>query len=160
MTMTTNQPTVVDSGEFTVRRTIQIAAPIEKVWAAITVAEHIAKWFPQSAVLEPAAVGATGAFTFDGYDTIPVRVEEIDEPRMIAYRWSNDDALPSHPQAIDDEHSLLFRFTLEPIAGGTQLTVVETGFETTSDPAANMEDHRTGWDSELDELVAYLESSS
>ncbi|MEP6561594.1 MAG: hypothetical protein ABJD68_11065 [Nakamurella sp.] len=44
--------------------------------------------------------------------------------------------------------------------GGTQLTVVESGFETTSDPVANLESHRTGWDSELDQLVALLEGSS
>ncbi len=32
MGMTTNQPSVVDGAAFTVRRTIWIAAPIEKVW--------------------------------------------------------------------------------------------------------------------------------
>ena len=46
------------------------------------------------------------------------------------------------------------------MTGGTQLTVVETGFETTSDPAANLESHRGGWDSELDELVAFVEGSA
>jgi len=43
---------------------------------------------------------------------------------------------------------------------GTRLTVVESGFETTSDPVANLEDHRGGWDGELDKLVALLESGS
>ena len=43
---------------------------------------------------------------------------------------------------------------------GTELTVVETGFENTSDPAANLESHREGWDSELDKLVALLEGGS
>ena len=46
------------------------------------------------------------------------------------------------------------------MSGGTQLTVVESGFEHTSDPAANLESHREGWDSELDKLVALLESDS
>ena len=53
----------------------------------------------------------------------------------------------------------MFTFTLEQVPGGTELTVVETGFETTSDPTANMDSHRSGWDSELDKLVALLESS-
>ena len=47
------------------------------------------------------------------------------------------------------------------VAGeNSQLTVVETGFETTSDPAANLESHRQGWDAELDKLVALFESGS
>jgi hypothetical protein len=37
--------------------------------------------------------------------------------------------------------------------------VLETGFETTSDPLANLESHRTGWDAELDKLVALLEAA-
>ena len=54
----------------------------------------------------------------------------------------------------------MFTFTLEPVADGTQLTVVETGFEPTSDPTANLESHRDGWDAELDKLVALLEGGS
>ncbi len=54
----------------------------------------------------------------------------------------------------------MFTFTLEPVADGTVLTVVETGFDRTSDPVANMESHRQGWDGELDKLVALVESGS
>ncbi|HAM26955.1 MAG TPA: hypothetical protein DCP11_09720 [Microbacteriaceae bacterium] len=158
MTMTENQPSVIDSGEFTVTRTISIAAPIDKVWAAITEADHIARWFGQKTVLDEVAVGATGVFSFDGYGDFPVLIEELDPPHVIAYRWGNDNANAVDP--IDRDHSTVFRFTLEPLAGGTQLTVVETGFDTLRDPAASMESNRGGWDSELDELVAYLEGDS
>jgi uncharacterized protein YndB with AHSA1/START domain len=156
--MTANQSSVVDSGEFTVRRTITIAAPIEKVWAAITEADHIARWFGQTAVLDEVAVGASGVFSFEGFGAFPVLIEELDPPRMIAYRWSNEQAFPDAP--IDPNHSTVFRFTLDPLDGGTQLTVVESGFETQADPSASLESHRTGWDSELDELVVYLEGGS
>lgn len=154
MSMTTNQPSVIDG--FTVTRTIQIAAPIEKVWVAITEAEHLAQWFPQKAELEPIAVGGHGAFTFEGYGTFPVVVESVDPLRSISYRWGNDNAkaIP-----LDEAHSTVFTFTLEAIEGGTQLTVVETGFETLSDPQGSLEGNRGGWNHELDELVAYLEGS-
>ncbi len=152
MTMTENQPSIVDSDEFIVRRTITIAAPVEKVWAAITEADHIARWFGQRAVLDEVAVGAGGVFSFDGYGDVPVVIEELDPPRMIAYRWGGEDA-----HAVDRDHSTVFRFTLEPLDDGTQLTVVESGFDALIDPAAGMESNRGGWDSELDELVAYLE---
>jgi uncharacterized protein YndB with AHSA1/START domain len=152
MTMTENQPSIVNSDEFIVRRTITIAAPVQKVWAAITEAEQIARWFGQRAVLDEVAIGATGVFSFDGYGDVPVLIEELDPPRMIAYRWGGGDA-----DAVDRDHSTVFRFTLEPLDGGTQLTVIESGFDTLTDPAAGMESNRGGWDSELDELVAYLE---
>ena len=54
----------------------------------------------------------------------------------------------------------MFTFTLEPVSDGTLLTVVESGFDATSDPVANLESHRTGWDAELDKLAALLESGS
>ena len=158
MSMTVNEPSVIDAEGFTVRRTITIAAPVEKVWAAVTEPEHLRQWFPQSAELEPAAVGATGAFTFDGYGTFPVRIEELEPPHVVAYRWGNDNAVPI--EHLDAGRSTVFRFTLEPVDGGTQLTVVESGFDTLSDPAGSMEGNRGGWDFELDELVAYLEGAS
>lgn len=160
MTMTANPPAAVDSRELTVTRTITIAAPIEKVWAAITEAKHIAGWLGQAAVLDVVAVGASGVFSFDGYGDVPVRIEELDPPKTIVYRWCNDDARGTQPTEVDDDHSTVFRFTLEPRAEGTQLTVVESGFGTTTDPTFNLESHRKGWDAELDELVDYLEGGS
>ncbi|NEM90867.1 SRPBCC family protein [Galbitalea soli] len=158
MTMTENQPSVVDADDFTVRRTVTIAAPASKVWAAVTEPEHIVKWFGQGAQLDGLSVGSRGSLRFDGYGEFPMRIEAIDPERMIAYRWGNDNASPVDP--LDDAHSTVFRFTLEPVDGGTRLTVVETGFGTLSDPAASMESNRGGWDWELDELVAYLEGSA
>lgn len=153
--MTSNPASVVDEGQFAVRRTIQIAAPIEKVWSAVTQPEHISQWFG-TAVIHGAGVGARGTLTFEGYGAVPLRIEAFEEPRLVSYRWGNDDASGVMPDDVD-EHSTVFTFTLEPTADGTQLTVVETGFEATSDPAANMESHRGGWNDELDKLVALLE---
>ena len=158
MTMTDNQASVVDESTFTVRRTIRIAAPIDKVWTAVTQPEHISKWFGQT-VLDGAGAGASGSITFADYGTVPLRVEAMDAPRMVSYRWGNDDAAEQLPDAVDD-HSTVFTFTLEQVPDGTQLTVVETGFERTTDPAANMADHAQGWVSELDKLVALLEGDA
>jgi uncharacterized protein YndB with AHSA1/START domain len=156
--MTSNPASVIDESQFTVRRTIHIAAPIEKVWSAVTQPEHISQWFG-TAVFDGAGVGARGTLTFPDYGTVPLRIEALDEPRLVSYRWGNDDALGTLPDDVDD-HSTVFTFTLEPAADGTQLTVVETGFEHTSDPSANLESHRDGWDGELDKLVALLEGGA
>lgn len=160
MTMTTNAPATIDDAGFAVRRTITIAAPPEKVWTALTDPAHIVRWFGQRAELPELAVGSRGMLGFNGFGDFPIRIEELDPPRMIAYRWSNDTASPLDPAEVVFEHSTVFRFTLEQIPGGTSLTVVESGFDTLADPAASMESNRGGWTSELDELVAYLESTT
>lgn len=156
--MTINPPAVVDQDQLTVRRTIRIAAPIEKVWSAVTEPEHISRWFGQAA-LDGTGPGARGTLSWPERGAVPIRIEAVDPPRTVSYRWSNDDMSGHLPEQVDDEHSTVFTFTLEPVPGGTQLTVVETGFETTSDPAGNLESHRNGWDSELDALVALVEGS-
>lgn len=156
--MTDNAAAVIDEGRFTVRRTIHITAPIEKVWSAVTEPEHISTWFGRAEFVGR-GVGTTGTLTFDGYGAVPIRVEAIEEPRLVTYRWANDDASGVLPDEIDD-HATVFTFTLESVPDGTQLTVVETGFDATSDPAANMEAHRRGWDGELDKLVALLEGGA
>lgn len=159
MSMTVNQPSVIDEGAFTVRRTIQIAAPIDRVWSAVTAPEHISRWFGR-AEFAGATAGSLGTLTWPDRDPIPVRIEAIDAPHSVSYRWGNDDASAVVPTEVDEKNSTVFTFTLEPVGDGTQLTVVETGFENTSDPMANLEDHRGGWNSELDKLVALLESAS
>jgi uncharacterized protein YndB with AHSA1/START domain len=158
VTMTDNQPSVIDEGTFTVQRTIRIAAPIEKVWSAVTEPEHISRWFGRT-VLDGRGAGAQGTITFPDYGTVPLRVQAVDAPRMVSYRWGNDDAADQLPDAVDD-HSTVFTFTLEAVPDGTRLTVVETGFDNTSDPAANMASHAEGWVSELDKLVALLEGDA
>ena len=158
MSMTSNPASVIDEDAFTVRRTIRIEAPIEKVWSAVTEPEHISRWFGRT-VLDRAGVGARGTMTFEGYGAVPIQVEAIDEPRMVSYRWNNDDAGGVVPTELDVERSTVFTFTLEPQGDATQLTVVETGFDVTSDPAANMRDHAEGWVGELDKLVALLEAT-
>ncbi|PRA81565.1 SRPBCC domain-containing protein [Microbacterium sp. MYb66] len=157
--MTHNEASVVDEETFSVRRSIHIAASVEKVWQAVAEPEHISRWFGRT-VLDGAGVGATGTMTFPDYDVIPLRVEEYDEPRRISYRWNNDDVLGKLPESIDEKTSTVFTFTLEEAGGGTRLTVVESGFERTSDPVANLESHRTGWDLELDKMVALVEGEA
>ena len=80
------------------------------------------------------------------------------------FKFVNDDT--TYDQLVakvgppDASSGTRFIYLIWCFADGTELTVVETGFETTSDPSANLESHREGWDSELDKLVALLEGGS
>jgi uncharacterized protein YndB with AHSA1/START domain len=156
MSMTANPSSVVDEGALTVTRSIRIAASIDKVWAAVADPAHVSRWFGRLE-LEGEGAGAAGTISWPDGARIPIRVEALDEPRMIAYRWGNDDASPSTPASLEDGASTVFTFTLAESDGATELTVVEAGFEATSDPAFNLDSHRRGWNEELDKLVALLE---
>ncbi|WP_116952328.1 SRPBCC family protein [Jiangella endophytica] len=155
--MTTNPTSVVDHDALTVRRTIHIAASVDKVWRAVTEPERISQWFGQT-VLPGGAAGAQGTITWPDGVTVPIRVEKIDPPRMVSYRWGNDETDAAVTDDLDVRPSTVFTFTLEPVDEGTQLTVVESGFEALTDPAGALESHREGWDDELDKLVALLEA--
>lgn len=156
--MTINQRAVADPDMFTVRRMIRIAAPPEKVWAAVTEPEYISRWFGRT-VLIGEGVGAHGSITWPDSEAMPIRVEAIRPPRSITYRWCNDD-IGRVPDTVDDAPSTVFTFSLEPTPDGTLLTVEETGFELSADPVGNLESHRQGWDDELDKLVRLLEGDS
>ncbi|WP_084038112.1 SRPBCC family protein [Demequina sp. NBRC 110053] len=155
MNATPHPPAVIDHESFSITRTIEIAAPVEKVWAAVTEPEHIARWHADAATLTAPEAGGTGEWTFDGYGTYPIRIEVIDRPRSITYRWPYDDQ-----RDLSDANSTVFTFTLEPVPAGTRLTVVEIGFETLSDPAEALKGNQQGWTEQLDKLVAYVEGDA
>jgi uncharacterized protein YndB with AHSA1/START domain len=149
---------MIDADAFSVRRTIEIAASVDAVWRAITEPELISQWFGE-ARFDGGGAGAEGTLSWPDHGAVPVRIESIDAPRSIVYRWTNHDGGGARPERVDEARSTVFEFTLAPTESGTILTVVETGFETMSDPVAALEDHRGGWNSELDELVALLVAS-
>jgi uncharacterized protein YndB with AHSA1/START domain len=90
----------------------KLAHPPEKVWRALTSAEHLAAWFPQTIVVDEWAPGAPLRFTgdpnvsgsFDG------EVLAAKEPSLLEFRWGTD----------------VLRFELEPDGDGTRLTFVDT----------------------------------
>ncbi len=99
--------------------------------------------------------------TFPDYDVIRCGSRSTTSRGASRTRW-NTTTTPSgsSPTSIDEATSTVFTFTLEESDGGTRLTVVESGFERTSDPRGNLESHRTGWDLELDKMVALVEGEA
>lgn len=162
MVNTTNNAAVVDEDALTVRRSISIQAPRSAVWRAITDPQQISRWFGHT-VLDRVGAGATGTMTFPHYGSIPLRVEEYDEPHRITYAWNNDDALQASDGLLDHfdaARATTFTFTLDDEGEGTLLTVVETGFERTQAPLENLRSHVEGWNEEIDKLVALVEGDA
>jgi uncharacterized protein YndB with AHSA1/START domain len=136
MTPTLN-PTVA-----AIERSLDLAAPPERVWRALTDSAEVAAWFPQRASL-PTEVGASGWMEWDGYPRFLVRLEALEPIRRVAWRWA------SAEEPDFEASASLVEWELEPTAsGGTRLRLRETGFETNAARFGNVE----GWFEELGEL--------
>ena len=124
-----------------IEKKVLLRAPRERVWLAITDAKQFGSWFgvefdgpfaankrmigkivpttvdPEVAKLQETHRGM--AFEFD--------IDRIEPQRIFSFRW--------HPYAVDKdvdyskEPSTLVIFELQEVAGGTMLTVTESGFD-------------------------------
>jgi uncharacterized protein YndB with AHSA1/START domain len=138
-----------------IERTVEIAHPPAKVWAALTTAEGLGAWFGQEARID-LRPGGLAWMKWDSGHTADMRVERVEEPTVFGFTW-HIYGLPE-----DDPRRTYVEFTLEPVGAGTRLTVVESGFAQLSGDA-----HRTahdgntqGWASELGELADYLDAAA
>jgi uncharacterized protein YndB with AHSA1/START domain len=143
-----------------IEKSIDIAAPIERVWQALTDHEEFGSWF-RVKLDGPFAPGqvSTGHITHPGYEHVRwnATIERMDAPNLFSYRW--------HPYAIDPdvdysgEPTTLVEFRLEPTATGTRLTVTETGFDAI--PAHRRSDalrmNDSGWAQQVKNVKAHVE---
>jgi uncharacterized protein YndB with AHSA1/START domain len=137
----------------TVEDEIEIAAPVEAVWRALTEAEELARWFPTEAQVTPGVGGEIrlvwgDMFAWDQH----IHIWEPGEHLRTTYVMSPSDA---DPEAEPLE--IAIDFHLEAKAGGTVLRVVHSGFG--SDAPWDKEYHGVmrGWRYELQSLQHYLE---
>ena len=139
-----------------IERQVTFNASRDKVWDAITQADMISRWFGDVATISKFEVGGEMLFGWTHLNTQHRAIIETIEPKQcFAYRWERHDADFDKPFA--EVESTLVTFTLEEVADGTQLTVVETGFADLPNPEQLFEGNSDGWDSELDDLKTLLE---
>ena len=140
----------------TVTRTVRIGASRASVWKALTDPEVMVKWFGDGvrfAALEP---GATGSIDWDDYGSFPIEITDVVPDASFGFRWSG---IPAEEL---DEYSTHVRFTISDAGTGTDVTVIESGFDTlpggTRYRRERLEQNREGWDVEIDELALLLEA--
>ncbi len=139
----------------TIEREIHVDATPEVVFEVVSRPEHISQWWSDDAALDPTP-GAVGELSWgDGAQVEHIKVINSDPPRLFAFRW----CYPDGDTAVED--SLLITFELTPVAGGTRIRLVETGFREMGWEAAKLEevyaDHVQGWDQFVPALGAYIE---
>ena len=139
-----------------IERETTIDAPVERVWAVITEAEHVGRWFGDAGAEIDLRPGGEMTMRWADHGVARARVEVVEPPRRFAYRWTAHFAGDAEPA---EGNSTLVEFTLTPDGGGTRLRVVETGFAalatSAEQRARNVESNTEGWRLELDELREY-----
>jgi len=137
-----------------IERTMELAHPPAKVWAALTTAEGLAAWFGEEADIDLRPGGAARMSWASGY-SVEMRVERVEEPSVFGFTWQLEE-LPD-----DDPRRTYVEFTLEPAGSGTRLTVVESGFAQLPEDAhrAAYDGNTAGWAAELAELAGYLDAA-
>jgi uncharacterized protein YndB with AHSA1/START domain len=143
-----------------IERSIHIAAPRSRVWTALADAETFGRWFGANLAGQRFAPGqrARGNITIAGYEHLQfdVSVERMEPERVMSWRW--------HPYPVDArvdysrEEPTLVTFTLQDAAGGTLLTVVESGFDKVP-PERRFEAFRmndAGWEAQLRNLQRHV----
>jgi uncharacterized protein YndB with AHSA1/START domain len=138
-----------------IERTVELAHPPAKVWAALTTAEGLSAWFGSEARID-LRPGGPASMKWESGHTADMRVERIEEPAVFGFTW-HIFGLPE-----DDPRRTYVEFTLEPAGAGTRLTVVESGFAQLSEDvyAAAYDGNTKGWASELGELAGYLDAAA
>lgn len=134
-----------------IERDIFIQAAPESVWPFVADPGFWAS--DDETVSVTARAGQHHTARHSQHGDFPIRVEEVHQPRYVAYRWVS--AFSGH--ALNETNSTLVEFTLTPEGDGTRLRVIESGFQALPTSEANREnvirDHTKGWDECLAQLV-------
>ena len=97
-----------------VRREIVVAAPRERVWAALTEAERLAEWFASEVELDVRPGGA-GVFRWGDGSERRARVERVEDERALTFTWREPDGPPTRVE-----------LTLTEERDGTRVSVTES----------------------------------
>jgi uncharacterized protein YndB with AHSA1/START domain len=146
-----------------IEKRIELKAPVSRVWRALTDSREFGQWFcvkPQG----PFVVGQVtrGPITYPGYEHLmwEVVVQKMEPERLFSFTW--------HPYAVDPnadysaETPTLVEFRLEKSAGGTLLTVTESGFDKLP-PHRRLDAFRMndgGWTQQMENIERHVASGT
>jgi uncharacterized protein YndB with AHSA1/START domain len=142
-----------------IEKTIELKAPVARVWRAISDSREFGEWF-RVRFEGPFIAGqvARGQLLYPGYEhlQLEILIKEMQPEKLFSYTW--------HPYAVDpkmdysQETPTLVEFSLRRIGAGTRLIVRESGFENV--PAARRTDafrmNSDGWTAQMRNIEGFL----
>lgn len=112
-----------------IEKVTDIAAPVARVWRAITNHEEFGEWFHVK-LDGPFEVGkiTEGRITYPGYEHMEwiSTTERLEPESLFAFSWPPSAVDPDSD--YDDDAKVMVEFRLEPTDSGTRLTITESGF--------------------------------
>jgi uncharacterized protein YndB with AHSA1/START domain len=143
-----------------IEKTIELNAPIDRVWRALTNHEEFGEWF-RVKMNGPFVPGeeASGQILHPGYEHLTWRatIKQMEKPHLFSFTWN--------PYGIDPdvdyskETPTLVEYRLRPIPTGTHLTITESGFDKVPSgrraEAFRMND--MGWTQQVQNIKAQVE---
>jgi uncharacterized protein YndB with AHSA1/START domain len=155
MTATTDQPQTTDR----IEKRFEVSAKRSRVWRAISDADEFGAWFGMK-LDRPFAAGATvlGRLTIPGYEhiSLEMQVQRIEPEGYFSYRWH---PYPMNPEVdYSAEPTTLVEFRLEETAGGTAVTITESGFDRlpSTRRAEAFRMNEAGWTGQSKKLASYV----
>ncbi|MCJ0874409.1 SRPBCC domain-containing protein [Streptomyces sp. AP-93] len=132
-----------------IERDTLIEASLERVWSLVA---EPGFWVADEGSLTGtvAREGESIVAKNSEYGEFPVRVEKVEPPTYLAYRWAS--AFPG--QELREDNSTLVEFTLSREGNKTRLRVVESGFAALAGSeelrGKALKDNTGGWPQVLD----------
>ena len=142
-----------------IERKIRLSVPRNRVWRAITDSKEFGTWFGV-VIHGPFRPGqeSSGRITHKGYEHLKweITVERIEPERLFSFRW--------HPYAVEPtfdyskESPTLVEFRLDDAPAGTELSVVESGFDRVPEIRRAEAYHRNaeGWTMQMEAIGKYV----
>ena len=107
-----------------IERSIELTAPVGRVWRALTNNEEFGEWF-RVRLDGPFVVGeiSTGWITYPGYEHMKweADVQVMETDRLFSFTWCPFDGDPDVDYSVKPK--TLVEFRLEPTSTGTRLVI-------------------------------------
>lgn len=151
-----------------IERVIELNAPIERVWRALTDYQEFGTWF-RLKLHAPFQTGeiTTGEVTFPGHEGLPfwARVKAMEAPRYFSFLWPMDETVAPDDPNVESKVTLV-EFTLEPLdaggtegAGGTERAggaESPEGADGTKKPGTKLTLRESGWDAQMQNIKSHV----
>lgn len=142
-----------------IEKFVELAAPVARVWEAITDYKQFGTWF-RVRLDGPFEVGmtTTGNVTYPGHEHMRwVSItEKMEHERCFAFSWHPSELDPDSD--YDTDAKVVVEFRLEPIEAGTRLTITEEGFLQFPEPKRLeiLRSNIQGWDTQAENIRVYV----
>lgn len=144
-----------------IEKTIELKAPISKVWKALTDYKEFGTWF-QVDLENPFVVGEVtrGQMTYKGCSSLSweATITKMEPQHHFAYTWAPGVCDDEKDKKMVEEAKTLVEFDLKEIPQGTLLTITESGFEKVPENYRNEAFRRNdgGWNFQIKNIEAHV----